>query len=197
MKVFVGIVLILGAASALRFAIPAWRQHAAVREIRRVGGIVLNHLDGPRWAGRLFGDDWVTAAYEVTEIDCCYAESKFTDVEMAYVGQLDGLENLNLCGTNVTDSGLWHLAGLTKLKVLQLTETSVTDKGLAELSALRSLEYIDLSGCGGVTDEGLKHLKGLPRLVLLGVYKTGVTAVGANELERALPKLEILDRPAR
>src|SRR5436190_8571275 len=101
-KVFVGIVLILGAASALRFAIPAWRQHAAVREIRRVGGIVLNHLDGPRWAGRLFGDDWVTAAYEVTEIDCCYAESKFTDVEMAYVGQLDGLENLNLCGTNVT-----------------------------------------------------------------------------------------------
>jgi hypothetical protein len=45
-----------------------------------------------------------------------------------------------------------------------------------------------------VTDAGLVHLKGLTKLIELALNGTQVTDTGVEELERALPKLWIVNR---
>ena len=53
---------------------------------------------------------------------------------------LTQLEELNLKGTEVTDSGLKHLKGLTKLKRLELPFRIITDAGLEHLKHLINLQ---------------------------------------------------------
>jgi len=61
---------------------------------------------------------------------------------------------------------LVHLNGLTKLLVLDLRGTQVTDAGLA-------------------------HLKGLTNLSKLDISFTQVSDAGVQELQQALPSLDI------
>jgi hypothetical protein len=69
-------------------------------------------------------------------------------------------------GTQVGDADLAHLEGLTGLRVLSLRDTRVGDAGLA-------------------------HLKGLTGLQNLDLFRTGVGYAGVEELQQALPKVEI------
>ena len=89
------------------------------------------------------------------------------DATLAKIGRLRRLEDLNLNGTAVTDDGLAHLEGLTELRGLDLSNTRVTDAGLA-------------------------HLKKLHNLRGLYIVNAGVTDTGLNELEEALPMIQII-----
>jgi Leucine Rich repeat len=62
---------------------------------------------------------------------------------------------------------------------------------LAQVGRLRRLEELELS-TSEVTDVGLKHLMGLTTLKKLDLGSTQVTDAGAQELQRALPNLEIV-----
>jgi len=65
------------------------------------------------------------------------------------------------------------------------------DSALAQVGRLRRLEELELSS-SEVTDAGLKHLMGLTALKKLGLGSTQVTDAGVQELQRALPNLEIV-----
>ena len=74
----------------------------------------------------------------------------------------DGLEELTLPGTPVTDAGLVHLKGLINLSVLDLGGTYLTDAGMVHLKGLTDLSKLDLA-LTDVTDAGLVHLRGLKK----------------------------------
>lgn len=73
---------------------------------------------------------------------------------------------MNLCATQVTDSGLEHLKNLIELQSLDISYTDVTDVGA-------------------------ENLMGLNQLNELNLYHTQVTDEGVAKLQRALPKCKI------
>jgi hypothetical protein len=139
---------------------------------------------------------------------------KATDVELAHLRELTGLEQLYLCDTGVRDpglgylsgltrlqflnlrrtqlgdEGLGHLKGLTSLRVLLLRGTRVTDAGLLHLKGLESLEVLDFA-LTDIGDAGLEHLKRLTKLKQLDLTRTRVTDAGVDEFQKAMPKLKI------
>ena len=67
-----------------------------------------------------------------------------SDVGMAYVAQMTGLETLDLQATNITDMGLAKITALRQLRLLSLMETRVTAAGVAQLRGMKKLEHIGL-----------------------------------------------------
>jgi hypothetical protein len=134
---------------------------------------------------------------------------------LVHVGQLRGLEELDLSQSTsprqrllslwgsrgeqaletlrmmVTDAGVAHLAGLTKLRVLNLSGTDVGDAGLSHLSCLTNLRELRLSATS-VTGDGLAHLRGLTNLRVLDLSGTSITDAGLVYLE-GLTGLQTLD----
>lgn len=88
---------------------------------------------------------------------------------------------INLLSTQVTDAGLWALAGLANLQILDLADTAITDEGLAALAELTNLKNLDLS-LTNVTDVGLWDLAGLTNLRDLWLNFTQVTDEGLAAL---------------
>lgn len=104
-----------------------------------------------------------------------------TDDELQLLSELTGLENLNLSGTKVSDSGLEHLTGMSNLKALRLSITRVSDSGLLHLHRLTQLQSLDLSGLQ-ITDAGLRNLEELRELRSLDISGTRVTGAGLAHL---------------
>ena len=75
----------------------------------------------------------------------------------------------NLSGSKITDAGMRHLEGLIELQNLVLEHTAISDACIGSLSNLKRLSFIHL------TD-------------------TRVTAAGEKELQKKLPKLELIFR---
>ena len=98
----------------------------------------------------------------------------------------DGIERLELAGTDITDAGLEHVKTLTKLQWLDLDRTAVGDRGLGNLRALTSVMILSLNDTK-VTDVGLESLKGLSRLRELQLRRSRVTRDGVKRLRQALP----------
>src|SRR5262245_28540358 len=67
LRIFVGVVLALGAAGIVFVGIPAYQQHAAIREIERVGGSVGTVNED--WLRERWDADWMRAFDEVLFVD--------------------------------------------------------------------------------------------------------------------------------
>ncbi len=67
----------------------------------------------------------------------------------------------------------------------------MTDAGLKELKEFKSLRYLNLSR-SNVTDIGLEQVKELKSLRTLKLQSTAPTDAGVADLQRALPKLQVL-----
>ena len=107
------------------------------------------------------------------------------DAQLVHVGELTGLQLLDLSNTAITDAGLLHLARLTDLEHLWLWGTGVTDAGLAIVGRLTKLKLLGL-GNTAVTDAGLAGLAGLTRLRVLQLVGTGVLGHGLEHLHGLL-----------
>jgi hypothetical protein len=73
---------------------------------------------------------------------------------------------------------------------LRLNSTAVTDAGLTSVARCRNFTFIDLSNLP-ISDAGLEHLKGLSRLQWLFLNGTRTTGAGIKKLRQALPKCTI------
>jgi HEAT repeat protein/Leucine-rich repeat (LRR) protein len=106
-----------------------------------------------------------------------------SDAGLAYVGQLKGLESLNLWNGGQA----WvRKRGIPCPSVLD----GITDAGLAHLRELQSLQSLDLGG-RSITDAGVPHLNRLRSLRKLRLEGTLITEAGATSLRQALPKATI------
>ncbi len=111
-----------------------------------------------------------------------------TDADLKHLKEFKGLEWLNLGETQVTDAGLKELKDLRSLQVLFLYHTQITGAGLKEF---KSLKELDLTG-SQISDAGLEELKDLKNLRQLYLRRTLVTDAGVADLQKALPKLNVI-----
>lgn len=96
--------------------------------------------------------------------------------------------NLNLSSCNITDAGVAHLVGLNhQLTALWLDETSIGDSGLMDVGQLSRLKYLSLRKTS-ITDAGMLHLTPLTELRSLDISDTGISDRGLVSL-KSLPKL--------
>ena len=188
LRMFVAILSLLGAASALWIGVPAYRQHVAIREIELLGGYVVTEERGPDWLRQWFSRETMRR-FEIAR-NVNLSETEVTDEALRCVECLGDLEELNLSRTRITDEGLKRLKDLTNLDWLILEGTRVTDDGLGHLNGLTNLRFLDL-GNTKVSDGGIGHLTGLSKLSFLYLNETNVTGAGLGQL-KSLTKLEVL-----
>ena len=184
--------------------------NAGVKELARLEGLTTLNLAGTgvtdaglKELARLKG--LVFLGLENTEI---------TDAGLEELAQLEGLTHLDLSGTKLTDAAIKGLAKHAKLRELYLTNTKVTgaglreleglislslgnteitDAGLKELAHLEGLTWLNLDDTK-VTDAGIKGLATLAKLHTLYLTNTKGTDAGIKELQKALPKCQIITR---
>jgi len=112
-----------------------------------------------------------------------------TDAGMVYVKDLNSLENIALHGTKVTGEGLKHLQG-KNLSILGLNQTDIGDADMEMIGAFTNLKALFLVGTK-VTDASIPHLKKLKNLKRLDITGGKISAQGKQELQAAMPGLEI------
>ncbi len=162
----------------------------------------------PRWIVERLGREYFETVTSVTAV------REVGDAEMAQIGRLEHLLQLNLCTDRVTDAGLVHLRGLEGLKCLMLQTANISGAALANVEGLSELEFLylmgmpvadsDLAHIAGLThlkklwlrgpqltDAGLVHLAGLHDLRALHMEKMPVTNEGLSHL-RGMVRLESL-----
>jgi len=169
------VALIVGPGLAQEKPVPTDAEKAAMAEIKKLGGNVMEIAQN---------DARLDVAFHL-------ADTKITDAQMALVQQLPKTMILNLRGTEVTDAGLAQLKDLKGLTKLHLEKTKITDAGLEHLKGLENLEYLNLYGTA-VTDAGLKHLEGLKKLKRLYLWQTTASDAGVAALKAAVPEILIV-----
>lgn len=109
-----------------------------------------------------------------------FGESKFDDEALAALEPVAAnIVELDIGGSQITDSGLAALTKLVNLERLYLQKTAVTDEGLVHLGDLSRLQYLNLYETS-VTDEGLEYLEDLDALKSLYLWGSQVTPAGAQ-----------------
>ena len=110
-------------------------------------------------------DAWLEHITALTSLKKLYitGRTRITDVGLANLKGLTGLEELTIGRSKITDTGLANLRGLTKIKSLTLSFSEITDAGLCNFKGLTRLETLGLTGLQ-VNGPGLDHLKGLTSL---------------------------------
>lgn len=114
---------------------------------------------------------------------------KITDVHVARLVGLAGLEELDLSGTLISDQSLSKISQLTGLKKLNLSGTRVHNSALKLLQGLPLTELL-LSGTE-VSDGGMSSVGKIFSLKALDLSRTAVTGSSLEFLQRALPHCRI------
>jgi len=87
----------------------------------------------------------------------------FTDRDLACLGNLKKLKNLQLNSHEFTDAGVAALVGLTNMDILVIGGPNMTDEALSCLSNMQRLGSLIISD-GDITDKGMEHLEKLESL---------------------------------
>jgi len=107
------------------------------------------------------------------------------------VERIESIEILDLDNTFITAEGLLELLKLKELKELSLKGLSnIGNEAIANLAIIPSLSFLHLGGTS-VTLEGLKGLKESEHLRELILSSTTWTDEQVEELELALPNVEV------
>lgn len=162
-------------------------QRDSVAAIRAAGGVVYYNfqLNGGKFSpvATPWAPEWMVDALGIDLLANVVAvrfPSANSDADLAQIGALSGLVELQIAGASVTDRGLAHLEWLIGLKSLNLKGSMVTDAGLRHLNRLTRLERLDISNTR-VTDAGLPHLSRMTNLVQLETSNTRISARGLED----------------
>lgn len=181
-------VVLIVAAIGLRIGIPIYREQAAIREIKRLGGWVETLQGGPGWLRSILGNDRMARFDNVFAVNL--AGTPANDETCAHFAGTPKLRLLILDQTQITDAGLARLANLRNIVGLDLGSTQITDAGLANLAGMSDLRALELD-CTHVTDAGLSHVGKHSNLIRLNLAQTRVSGDGLVHL-KGLSKLESL-----
>lgn len=123
-------------------------------------------------------------------LDSCLV-SDWTIAHLADNDVAPNLVSLDLGDTDLSNSGMRHLAKFTKLKRLSLFYCNVSDSGLRHLAQLTSLESLNLDS-REIGDEGLHHLRHLKKLKALDIFSGRITDSGCALISK-IKSLESLE----
>ncbi|CAJ1942982.1 unnamed protein product [Cylindrotheca closterium] len=127
---------------------------------------------------------------EELNLDSCLV-SDWTIAHLAQNDVTPNLVSLDLADTDLSDSGMRHLAKFTKLKRLSLFYCNVSNSGLHHLAQLTSLESLNLDS-RDIGDEGLYHLRHLKNLKALDIFSGRITDSGCALISK-IKSLESLE----
>jgi hypothetical protein len=116
--------------------------------------------------------------------DLTLVRSRLRPGALSHLARLKKLQSLNLMGTNADNAALASIEGLTELTDLNLSGTAIDGAGLASLSRLSKLEDLKLDHTA-IDDQGLSVLAKLPALAHLSLYGTKLTGAGLVHLKGA------------
>jgi len=143
-----------------------------------------------------------------------FSGSNIRDGDVQCFSELRNLQYLLLFETNITGSGLKHLANARKLemlwifnspitdqdldpllqlpmlKCLRLRKTKITDAGVKKLANIESLEALILED-DKISDASIEYLGKLPKLSDVDLTGTDVTPNGTQQLQALRPSLFI------
>lgn len=103
---------------------------------------------------------------------------------------VDWIGDLSLARTQITDSSLELVSAMPQLARLDLRETQVTVSGLAHLAGHDQLTELVVSRTQ-LDDAVIETLKQLPALERLWIWDAGMTAEGLVALREAMPEVHI------
>jgi internalin A len=83
--------------------------------------------------------------------------------------QLARVEELDLAGVPISETGAGKIERLPELRSLRLDGSTISDGAFRHVGAVSGLENLYLGTAWKLTDEGLIHLRGLQRLRTLGL----------------------------
>lgn len=141
--------------------------------------------NGPKWLRELAGDDYFQTVFWLSSTG---NSDRVPDDHFAYVASFPDIRVLQLRNTDVTDTGLAHVARLRQLRTLTLSG-KVSDGGLTHLKGLGKIESIDLSN-NQITGVGLIELKSLTKLRELFLHHNPV----GNDGLVPIGEIETLER---
>jgi Leucine-rich repeat (LRR) protein len=141
-------------------------------------------------AGGTFERDQEDPGKPIIRVDLSF--KVITDLDLGSLINLKQLQELYLINTKITDRGLTPLATCSHLRILDIAGTQVTDAVLPALTKLAELKTLGLSNTK-ITDAGILQLKALGKLRLLDLTSCkAVSSTGVQQLQKALPEVEIL-----
>merc|ERR1711865_510002 len=109
------------------------------------------------------------------------ADTDLSDSGMIHLAKFQKLRRLSLFYCNLTNSSLRHLASLKSLEVLNLDSREIGDSGLFHLRSLQNLKSLDIFS-GRVTDHGCSHIAKIKSLESLELCGGGITDTGCSTL---------------
>ncbi len=159
-------------------------QYEVIEAFRQKGA----HLDMGQVKHQLFG--WTVFSSDVPiRIDA--RDLEITDEDCRQIYSLEnGLRELNLSGTAITDDGVQSICRLEGLRVLHLTGTAVTDVAAMHISGEDGLSELGL-GHTAISDKSLEYIGVLPSLTRLSLEGAKITGAGLSSLAK-MPSLEEL-----
>lgn len=120
------------------------------------------------------------------------------------IGKLLPLRILDVSGESVSDVNLAHLGNLVTLSELQIARTKVTSSGIKQIHRMDELEVLDVAETD-VDDEGMAIISRFVKLKSLDISRTKITSAGIQsatalvnlerltaEYTRTLPNLTIV-----
>lgn len=107
---------------------------------------------------------------------------QLSDEDLEPIGNLNGLYQLILHNTTITNKALFYISKIKSLRLLNLWNTQITDEGLVHLAQLPLLDTIYL-GATNISDSGLEHLNKLTQLRCL--WLTGSNRKKGNKIATA------------
>ncbi len=160
---------------------------AGMKEVHELKNLTLLHLSGTH-----ITDDGLRELRDHQALTALHLnDTNVTDAGLKEVAALTSLQHLELANTRVTDVGIQELRELRSLLTLDLQGTAITDAALHKLKGFPRLRYLTLSRTA-VTDEGLKELQEMDSLRTLKLQSTATTDAGVADLQRALPRLQVI-----
>jgi hypothetical protein len=176
LRIFIGVILSLGAGSLLWFGPQAYRQYVGIRSVERDGGALGTWEPNPRIAQ--FMGYRVAQVFEPVNWVRYPApggmnQSAVTDESVACLTNFPDLQSVHIAGPRVTDRALSHLSNVSGLRSLGLGGPQFTGEGLAYLQRI-PLTFFEIEDAG-MTPAGYEQLSRLTRLQRLGLFGDRVT----------------------
>ena len=117
--------------------------------------------------------------------------TNINDGSLKSIAKCDGIEELILDGTDITDRGISQLIALKKLRFLSCEITKLTNKSMDSIIQIKTLEELRLGGTR-ITNEGMRNLDSLAKLRTLSMMLTKLNDQSMQHLKK-IHSLECLD----
>jgi predicted RNA-binding Zn-ribbon protein involved in translation (DUF1610 family) len=115
-----------------------------------------------------------------------------TDDGIRSLSQHSSLEELTVDETRITGVGFESFTAAAKLRRLSVGKTQFMSQHVKHLVKLKNLEYLNIGDCANVTDEAVPELSKLTDLKTLRIYMSGISDGGRQQLQNALPDVDLL-----